>query len=216
MRLGYYWVHRMLLGFILAMLSYLFLTLLLGLISTRAKVETCRQRQSVFVTTNGQHLFLILTPAQLDPAFWSELNVPANVRHVAFGWGERAFYLNTPTWGDLRLGVALHALFLPSASAMHVFYPRRGADWIELTLCPGQLEAMVTFIGESFDRNEAGKLLPIPSPMYPPDQRFYEARGTYWLGYTCNNWVNTALKRAGVSTAVWSPFDRGVLYHLKD
>jgi len=216
MRIAIQWLLRGLLGLFAATLVYLLFALLLGLLSTRSEPASCALPSAIFITTNGQHLFLVLPARELDSSFRSALALKHPTDFIAFGWGERAFYLNTPTWDDLRIGIALHALFLPSAAAMHVFYPQRRSDWIELSLCPGQMEAIVTYIQESFDYREEGKLRPIPSPMYPPDQRFYEAKGTYWLGYTCNSWVNTALKRAGVSTAIWSPFDRGVLYHLKE
>src|SRR5690606_26188651 len=43
----------------------------------------------------------------------------AGVEWLVFGWGGRAFYLETPTWGDLRPGPAVRALTLDRA-VMHV------------------------------------------------------------------------------------------------
>jgi uncharacterized protein (TIGR02117 family) len=40
-------------------------------------------------------------------------------RYLVFGWGSRAFYLNTRTWSELRPGPVLRALTLDS-SVMHV------------------------------------------------------------------------------------------------
>jgi hypothetical protein len=45
---------------------------------------------------------------------------------------------------------------------------------------------------------------------------FYHANGTYHLFDTCNNWANTALKRTGVKTALWSPFGYAIFNHVKN
>ncbi|NJO90589.1 MAG: DUF2459 domain-containing protein, partial [Chloroflexia bacterium] len=44
--------------------------------------------------------------------------------------------------------------------------------------------------------------------------KYFQAKGKYSLFFTCNNWANRGLKKAGVKNAVWAPFDKSVLYHL--
>ena len=40
--------------------------------------------------------------------------------HVAFGWGSKVFYLETPTWAEFKLSNALWALGTPSPAVLHV------------------------------------------------------------------------------------------------
>ncbi|TIX82407.1 MAG: DUF2459 domain-containing protein, partial [Mesorhizobium sp.] len=43
----------------------------------------------------------------------------AGVRYIVFGWGGRAFYLETPTWSELKAVPVMKALTL-DASVMHI------------------------------------------------------------------------------------------------
>ncbi|MFM7331368.1 MAG: DUF2459 domain-containing protein, partial [Brachymonas sp.] len=38
------------------------------------------------------------------------------------GWGDRNFFLNTPTWDDLTLSTALNATFGLGSAALHINY----------------------------------------------------------------------------------------------
>ena len=54
--------------------------------------------------------------------FLAEAGLPVDareVRYIVFGWGGRAFYLETPTWSELKAAPVLKALTL-DASVMHV------------------------------------------------------------------------------------------------
>jgi uncharacterized protein (TIGR02117 family) len=135
---------------------------------------------------------------------------------VAFGWGDRNFYLKTPEWSDLTFTVAFKALFLKSNTAMHVtLYPRKINSWKQLPLCDEQLMALIDYINNSFAEDENGKLVKMDFEGYHQFDSFFEAKGSFSLFKTCNVWVNSALKEAEVRTAVWTPIDFGVLYHIK-
>ena len=41
---------------------------------------------------------------------------------LALGWGDKGFYLNTPTWDDLTFSTAFKAMFGLSTSALHTTY----------------------------------------------------------------------------------------------
>ncbi|MDH5604732.1 MAG: DUF2459 domain-containing protein, partial [Cyclobacteriaceae bacterium] len=69
---------------------------------------------------------------------------------------------------------------------------------------------------DTFFKNSMEELQLIPNASYGYNDRFYDSRGYYTLFNTCNTWVNEALKHAEVITSVWSPFDFGVLYHLRN
>ncbi len=85
----------------------------------------------IYILTNGVHTDLVL-PLQNEYKDWSKFVNPADTKsgnpsaiNVAFGWGDKAFYLETKTWDDLKFKTAFNALFYLSSSAMHVtFYDR--------------------------------------------------------------------------------------------
>ncbi|MFQ5506099.1 MAG: TIGR02117 family protein, partial [Planctomycetota bacterium] len=144
---------------------------------------------------------------------------PDGGSHVSFGWGDRGFYLRTPTWSDLELSTALRAILLPSASVMHVEHfwgpPEPGPSCRRLVLSEAQYGRLVAYIEESFRKDAAGRPMRIPGRGYDQYDDFYEARGSYHLFYTCNNWANQGLKASGVRTALWSPFETAIFHHLE-
>lgn len=198
-----------------AIVLYLLSALLLSLLRTRPEPVHCEEKETVFVSTNGVHLYLVF-PVELLPApLRSELPLAPGVRYVSFGWGDREFYRTTPAWSDLRAGVALRALLLPTPAAMHVAgYRTPMSGWSSVALCPSQLEAMQAFLEGSF-RRETGALIPVEAAGYSDRDHFFAATGRYTCFNTSNVWVNRALKRAQVPTAVWSPFERGVMWQLE-
>src|SRR3954467_4963519 len=71
---------------------------------------------TIYVATNGIHTGLVL-PARAEGVDWSPLVRPDHIadpryagRWLWFGWGERDFYLNTPTWREVSPRTVVHAL----------------------------------------------------------------------------------------------------------
>jgi uncharacterized protein (TIGR02117 family) len=183
---------------------------------THPPKQNCSADNEIFITTNGIHLDLILRIDQMNPDFIDQLNPLPGSRFVAFGWGDKNFYINTPEWSDLTLPVAFKALFLRSETAMHVtFHKQTYLGWETLELCNHQLDTLTRYIEKSFQRNQDGELMKLDFEGYSHNDSFFKARGTFTLFRTCNVWVNNALKKINVKTSVWSPFDWGVLYHVK-
>ncbi|HEX8389399.1 MAG TPA: DUF2459 domain-containing protein, partial [Sphingomonas sp.] len=64
----------------------------------------------VFVESNGVHLGIVV-PKNAAGVDWRELARPEHLAdprygahlYLSFGWGERDFYLDTPSWADVRL-----------------------------------------------------------------------------------------------------------------
>lgn len=206
---------RLLAALLTPVLVYLLFSVLLSLLTTRPAPVACTEKQEVYISTNGVHLEIIFPTSQLQDSLFVALQVPSGVEYVSFGWGDKQFYLQTPTWDQLTLSTALKAAFLRSETALHVTrHYDRGSSWRPLRLCDRQVDSLRTYIWQSFQQDTQGQLLEIPNAGYTRHDFFYEATGNYTLFHTCNNWVNIALKKASVKTALWSPFDLGVLYHL--
>ena len=152
----------------------------------------------------------------IDSLFMKALNIRDQVKYVAFGWGDKAFYLETPTWDELRWNVAIRAAFVKSETAMHVTqHYGKSESWIELNICEEQFHIMIKYMMNSFDKNDEGHIIEIENTGYTDYDFFYEATGNYTIFKTCNNWVNIGLKKSHIKTSIWSPFDYGVLYQLR-
>ncbi|AWJ87326.1 TIGR02117 family protein (plasmid) [Azospirillum sp. TSH58] len=179
-----------------------------------------REGVEIFVCTNGVHTDLVL-PAVTDAVDWTT-DMPGGdfpgagpgTSHRSFGWGDRAFYLETREWSDLRLSTALSALFGRGPSVMHVYAlhsPEGSPDCGALVLGEGQYRALAAFVSGSFRRDGAGRVMPLPGSGYGATDLFYEAIGHYSPVETCNEWTGKALRAAGVTVGAWTPFEGGVM-----
>lgn len=200
----------------LGLAIYLLMAFVLSFISTSPDPQKCTEHKTVFVSSNGVHLFLVLQREHIPAGFLKKLQAPEEFQYASFGWGDKNFYLNTASWNDLSLSTAVVALFWPSPSAMHVsFYHKPDPFWVEVNVCEHQSEIISRYVLNSFEQG-AGKFERLKATGYPPNNYFYEARGKYTCFYTSNVWVNEGLKEAAISTSIWSPFEFGVMYQLKN
>lgn len=196
---------------------YLLSALILSLAKTHPPKLDCFKENVIFFTSNGIHLDIVLPVENIETGFLKKLEILPGTKYVSFGWGDRRFYLNTPEWKDLTCKTALNALFLKSETAMHVTcYSQKYDSWEKLNLCSSQLDILVQYIENSFQKNENDSLQKIDAQGYYNNDAFYEAKGSFTLFRTCNIWVNRAQKETGIKTSVWSPFDFGILYHLPE
>lgn len=136
---------------------------------------------------------------------------------VAFGWGNKEFYVDTRTYDDLKAGTVVRAVFWPSATCMHVEL------WDDLDTRPGartvrlsheQYRRLVDHVLGTFRRDEGGRFLPIKGGAYGGNDAFYHAQGSYHALNTCNCWVGRGLKSAGVRTGWFTPFPRTVALYM--
>lgn len=211
------YVKRSLVLLLTVIFLYFAIAIILSLISTKPEPLTCSKNKVVYVWSNGVHLDLILPRELLSSELRNGLDLPTWVKFIAFGWGDMEFYINTPTWADLKSGPTFRALFSNSQSAMHVVWLSDNVRrWVAVPLCEVQLQQIREYIENTFDKDKEGRLQEVFAAGYTDRDRFYLARGSFSFIHTCNNWVNNALKAAEVKTSIWSPFDKGVLYQLRN
>lgn len=195
---------------------YLGTALLFSFLPTHPPQQNCLPEHEIFVASNGIHLDIILPVENVPPQILHQLDFLPGTQFIGFGWGDKEFYIKTPEWSDLTIPVAFKTLFLQSETAMHVTYlPYSFQSWKKLQLCNGQLKKLNHYIENSFTKDNLGNLHKMDFEGYTMYDDFYDANGSFSLFLTCNVWVNVALKEMGIKTSVWSPFDFGVLYHLK-
>lgn len=196
---------------------YFFSALILSLAKTHPAEQDYSKETEIFITSNGIHLDIVLPVEYMETGFLKKLEILPGTKYVAFGWGDKNFYIHTPEWKDLTFPTAFNALFMKSETAMHVTcYSQKYKTWKLVRICPKQAEILNNYISDSFQKTENGELKKIEVPGYYSSDFFFEANGFFTLFKTCNVWVNRALKEIGVETSVWSPFDFGILYHLKE
>lgn len=207
-------VKRALILFFGFIVFYLLTAWICSHIGTSPEKAAGEEFNEIYVASNGVHTDVIFPLEILNESF-SKLEYKTQPKYLAFGWGDKGFYLNTPTWGDLTFSTAVNAVFLESPTAMHVTeYANVGADWKKVEIDNFQLIALIKFIQNSFKFNSDNNFIKINSYSYGNTDTFYEAKGSYSCLRTCNTWTNEAMKKAGIRTAIWTPFDWGILKHL--
>lgn len=131
----------------------------------------------------------------------------AGVRYIVFGWGGRAFYLETPTWSELKAVPVMKALTL-DASVMHIDVAGNivepHPDVAGFDISEERFAALLDFITASFQQGPNGPI-PVENAAYSRFDRFYEANGNFNALVGCNTWTAAALRIAGLRTGWWNP-----------
>ena len=170
----------------------------------------------IFVESNGVHTGLVL-PKQAAGVDWRDIFPPGHLAdprfggwdHLAIGWGERTFYLETPHWADVRPTTVLAAALGSRRTLLHVEHvPRPIADAHirRIMLRPDEYRRLAAFIRAALAPGAARY------PGYGRDDVFYESNGHYSALRTCNAWTGDALRQAGIRIGRWTPFPATLLW----
>jgi len=216
------WFFASLAGLVTA---FFLAALLLGSMPLNSSyAQHCEQQVEIFITSNGVHTDLVV-PVVTPYIDWrSKLplhhfpSVDSSYQYISFGWGDRRFYMETPEWSDLRLGVALSATLWPTPTAMHVTYipARLATNRRQRPICitARQYRQLIAYIDHSFQKQN-DSCIHIPRSGYAANDTFYEARGRFYAFKNCNNWVNYGLKAAELPSALWAPIPYAVMRHYR-
>ena len=179
----------------------------------------------IYLLTNGVHTDVVV-PVKNEVFDWSKQvkftdtkAKDSTAQFMAIGWGDRGFYLETPTWSDLKVNTALNAATGLSSSALHItFYKslKEGIDCKKITIDSIEYKKLIVFINDSFQLNNGNVTKIDTKAVYGNNDAFYEAKGSYSLFYTCNTWANQALKAANQKAALWTISDSGIFRHYKN
>ena len=205
-------------GLAVVLLGWLAAALVGGAIPANAGWRPPAQGVTIYVEDNGIHTGLVLPKATagvdlspLAPA--RDLADPRYGGHrwLAIGWGEAAFFLDTPTWRDVRPRTILHAAIGSDATLMHVEHvaePRAdpGGSVRRIVLRPAEYRRLARFVAASF--RQGGRA----HRGYDRYDAFYDAVGHYDAIRTCNSWTGRALRAAGVRVGAWTPLPVTVMW----
>ncbi|MDG1333468.1 MAG: TIGR02117 family protein [Crocinitomicaceae bacterium] len=180
-----------------------------------------KEEVTLYIRSNGVHTDICM-PTSTNQKDWLEsINLLAyedqnHLEYIAIGWGDKGFFLDTPTWAELKASTAVKAVFLPSPTAMHVEFlaePQVSGTIREVKVSKRSYRKLIRFVESSFLMKDNHPIL-IPGHGYGLTDNFYEAHGNYHMFNTCNVWTNDAMKSASIPTSIFSIFPEGNLMHL--
>ena len=199
--------------FLLIIVLYFLTAHLLTFVPSK-RVETVKQNQKIYILYDEMHSDILLNIEGINQKLKTELKPIIQDRkgYLAFGWGDKETYLNTPTWNDIKISTSLKALFINTPSILHISFYRnvdrfKNIKKVELSKEEkGKLEESIL---ETFDleNREIYK-------GYSRDDLFYSSIYSYNLFHTCNTWTGDRLREANVSMSYWTPLSSNVIDSL--
>jgi uncharacterized protein (TIGR02117 family) len=208
--------RRLLLGLVGLLLVYGAAGLIGGAVPVNRDWRAPEQGVEIWIESNGIHTGIVVpkVAAGIDwrPLARAEhLADPryAGYDHLSFGWGERAFYLETQTWADVKPATVLAAAVGSRETLVHVDHvprPRATGDVRRLVVTAAQYRRLAEFIARTVApgaKSYRG---------YDPYDAFYDGTGRYSAFATCNAWTGAALAHAGVRVGWWTPFPVTVMW----
>lgn len=179
----------------------------------------------VYLISNGWHVWVVLPVKHGEgeqATDWTDWLPPEDFAadvsgrdYIAFGWGDRDFYLATRRPIDFRPRLALAALLGRGPAAMHVMRvpePDANSDAVRrIDADLLQYHALVAYIRRGFELGPDGRPQPIKGAAYGGTDAFYEAVGRYSPFRTCNEWIGAALRTAALPAGLWTPFPFGLM-----
>ncbi len=204
------WILRAFAAVFGVVASYAVVGLVGGSIPSNRDWRAPAEGVHIFVESNGVHTGIIV-PKVAAGVDWRGVARAEDLRdprygafdHVAFGWGEKTFYLETPTWADVKLRTVVASAVGSDWTLMHVDHlprPRAGDGAREIVVTLAQYRRLAAYIRASF-RDGGARYRG-----YAGYDAFYEADGRYSAVRTCNAWTGDALRFAGVRVGRWTPF----------
>lgn len=167
----------------------------------------------ILVVSNPIHtdIAIPMDPISLEAvAFLAGTGPPLEhpeARWLLIGWGARSFYLETPTFADIKPGPTFRALTIDS-SVMHVDVlgdiSQSDPAVMAVDLSDDAYRQLLSSISSSFTRVE-GRVVPVDGFALGTSDKFYEAEGLFNALLGCNTWTAHVLRSAGLRTGLWNP-----------
>ncbi|EJM98711.1 TIGR02117 family protein [Phyllobacterium sp. YR531] len=182
------------------------------------------QSRQVLLLSNPIHTDLAF-PA--DPDVLQRLSFLANdnfqltdprIKWIIVGWGGRSFYLETPTWAQLKFMPLMRGITVDN-SVMHV-EPAGDFDTAQphierLSVSADAFDAMLQNVVSSFQVDASGNALMIAGAQYGLNDRFFEANGRFSAIVGCNTWTSAILRSGDLRTGFWNPMPQSLVWSLK-
>ncbi len=202
--------------FLLIPTGYVVISLILSYITVNKSELTSKENQEIYLSSNGVHLAIVVHINDISSELLRGLKYAQDEKYFSFGWGDKNFYLNTPSWDDLTFGNVFKALFLKGSTLIHLArYKYKNKSWVNIKITDMELSKLNQFISASFKKRTNGRKIILKNKSYSTNDDFYLAVGRYSLFNTCNSWVNKAFKKSGLKACYWTPFAFGLMNKYK-
>ena len=205
-------VFTILLLFLTLIALYISTAFLLSLFPSNYK-STIKKEEKVYIIYDDVHSDIAFNIENISDEWIKNLPLVKNKKkgYIAFGWGDKETYLNTPTWNEVKLSTSLKALFLNSSSLMHIgYYPNikyfTGVKYIKIN--KKQSKKIKKEIFKSFNFKEKFYR------GYGYNDLFYTSPYKYNFINTCNTWTGDILRDANITMSYWTPFSKNVINSL--
>ncbi|VFS55304.1 Protein of uncharacterised function (DUF2459) [Leminorella grimontii] len=154
----------------------------------------------IYVTSHGWHTGIVVPAREMNKVLPALAERFSGGQWYEMGWGDKGFYQAQ----EVTSGLTMQAMFWPSGAVMHVvsipmsverYFPN--SELIAVKLTDAELNSLLAFIAQSFERDKAQRLIMMKRGIYG-DSQFYDAKGRYSISNTCNKWTAKGLKSAGM------------------
>jgi uncharacterized protein (TIGR02117 family) len=175
----------------------------------------------IAVIDNGVHADLVLPVRAFAHDWRAVFEMPAgvdpNANWIAIGWGQQEFYLNTPSWSELKLGTAWRAISGQGNTLLHVSYltdsQLQGVGYRAQVDQQG-FAALRDYIVRTAKLDQSNSRAQKIADGYDDHDSFFAALGSYNAWQTCNAWAGRALAAAAVKVSPWTPLPSQVSWYL--
>ena len=204
-----------------AILLGAFTVLGLGLLPANRHFEETPDGIEIFVYSDSAHseiVFPCVTPQLNWKTIFNKKFFPAESlqhSHIGIGWGERDFFIETPTWEDIKISTTIRAMFWPTRSAIKATYqpkPVAGPCVRSVKISKQQYQKLIAYALNNLRGKE--NLQQIKGASHGANSRFFESRGKYHMFWTCNAWVGQGLKQAEIRVGQYTPLPKTVFWWL--
>lgn len=176
--------------------------------------EAATDTVTIHVVSHGWHSGLVIPATVIDADAWPARREFPEADHFEVGWGDRTYYQAV----DPSLWVGLRALFWPSPGVLHMVAlqgaPTRhfaGARMATLDISREGAQRLVAAIAASHERDAQGQPIAFGPSLYGQG-RFYASVERFHLFKTCNVWVASRLRDAGVAVRPVLAITTGMLF----
>ncbi len=219
-------VRWIIMVFVYGLLCYALFAALSAVIPVSAEQVPAEEARpyELYLLKSGPHTdFLVKANTdvhdwRLDFPYSNNVNPDTSLQWLAIGWGDKNFYLNTPTWADLTVSTAVTAATGLGTAGIHASYYYgipNDRPIIQLQLTRNQYMRLCSYISRSLIADADGKrimLQPLLAGVNFDHDRYYDAHGRYSMIHTCNTWINNGLKASGQRACLWTGFAEGLFY----
>lgn len=178
--------------------------------------------RTVFVLSNGYHTDIAIPVAGGRPPDGFPIragDLPrglTGVEFIAVGWGSRAAYTSLVAITDLSVATIVKALSF-DRSVVHIL-PFYGVPYGEgvypVQLDESQYRRLVAFLAATLETGGNGEPRLVSGVTQGYGDIFYHGQPRFSAFYGCNAWTGEALRTAGISVGIWTPFAQSLEWAL--